>query len=101
MNDYLKAPVLIPSSCQEYRDQGLQINGRYNIHPNKNFPPFEVECQFEGKIGTTILDHEYSRECKIDICQVCQVTSCHAPGCGDPGPDNSQFYHTIYAKVDI
>ena len=80
MNDYVKSPVLIPSSCQEYRDQGLQINGRYNIHPNKDSLPFEVECQFEGKIGITILDHGYSQEQ--------QATSwLNTPGCGDPGAD--------------
>ena len=98
VNDYVKAPVLIPSSCQEYRDQGLKINGRYNIHPKKDLPPFEVECQFVGNIGTTILDHKYSQHCQInlnvngnevDYDGPCKITSQgpENPGCGDPGKD--------------
>ena len=98
VNDYVKAPVLIPSSCQEYRDQGLKINGRYNIHPKKDLPPFEVECQSVGNIGTTILDHKYSQHCQInlnvngneiDYDGPCKITSQgpENPGCGDPGKD--------------
>lgn len=94
----MKAPVLIPSSCQEYRDQGLKINGRYNIHPKKDLPPFEVECQFVGNIGTTILDHKYSQHCQInlnvngneiDYDGPCKITSQgpENPGCGGPGKD--------------
>ena len=68
----MKAPVLIPSSCQEYRDQGLKINGRYNIHPKKDLPPFQVECQFVGNIGTLmdpVRSHHKDRKTRDVVAQ--------------------------------
>ena len=41
IKEYVKAPVVIASCCQEYRDQGLQVNGTYFIHPDKNLKPFQ------------------------------------------------------------
>ena len=43
IKEYVKAPVVIASCCQEYRDQGLKVNGTYFIHPDKNVKPFKVK----------------------------------------------------------
>ena len=102
---------MIASSCQEYRDQGLRINGTYFIHPDKNVEPFQaefnklyiwyhiilcyslfrfqifivelqiqVECQFYGNIGATIVKHHHSSETTVTS-EPFTLDGCYEPGC--------------------
>ena len=93
--------MAIASCCQEYRDQGLQVNGTYFIHPDKNLKPFEgklhvnqrekawaasirnsekVECKFSGAIGSTIISHYHSVEQTITS-EIGTLDGCSEPGC--------------------
>ena len=53
--------VAIPVSCQEYRDNGILLSGSYKIQPSTDVAPFDVNCDFVGKIGKTIITKEHSK----------------------------------------
>ena len=78
--------VAVPGSCQEYRDNGILLSDRYKIQPSTDVAPFEVECDFVGKIGKTIITKEHSKRsgftstpnsldgCASDGCFVDQIS---------------------------
>jgi hypothetical protein len=78
-------PAALPASCHELAQWGESENGAYVIQPTSYLEPFSVECNFDGKVGTTII--------KVDHTGGITSTPLQSDGCAEPGCYTDTFIY--------
>ena len=87
-------PVKIPASCHHLASYGTPTDGYYTIQPAVDVNPFEVYCEFQGNVGTTVIKHDHDSYGFTSI-------PLQSGGCAEPGCYTDSFgYNASMTQID-